>query len=485
MTEKTNERKYAHGLLALALIFFANPNVHVIDVLPDFIGYLIIARSLSYAADRAPYFAEAKTNFSRLAVLSLAKIPAFLILSFVRSHNIGDNDILSLFAFSFAVIEIIFTVMAVKTLFTALFYLGERSNSSALLSPFKVSKSGKRSMTPEALRALLIIFSVYKCASYSLPEMLLLTRTVSAGNAATVFNVARLYPYVMVFALPTVLILGIITAMRAICYARAIEEEGLFKTSLDALIDEAGQESLSKKQRIRDMKSAITIFAVASVFTLELRFDNLYSINLLPRFIFGLVLLYGIYRLSKYTEGGKPAIICGAVYTAVAFAFAFVESSFLADYSYELLAGTSYVKSQYVSTIVLSAVELTALAALLIFSAVMLSKFVVTHTGVDKSSDRYMRTDAEYHAKTKRKVYIWVIIGVVSGATKLANTIFQYHSKNIQVAVGDGIEMTTEVVTESLIPWFGVVVFSAAVVFIAYSMYLFNSLKEDAELKYL
>ncbi len=485
MIEKTKKTKSGRGLLMLALLFFVNPNVHVIDVLPDFIGCFIIAHSLSYAAERAPYFAEAREGFLKLGVLGIAKIPAFLVLTYIRSGNVGDNDILSLFAFSFAVIEAILTVLTLNNLFSALFYLGERSDAQALLSPFPTSKKAKRRMSAESLKALLIGFSIYKCAAYSLPELLLLTKTVNSGNAATFFNVARLYPYVMVFAVPTVLILGIIAMKMTLSYADAINGEGRFISAIDSLIDEAGREALSKKQRIKDMKGAMTAFIVASVFTLELRFDNLYSINLFPRFIFGLILVYGIYRLSKYTKKIKAATVLACIYTLSAFALSFIESKFLVDYSYELLAASSYVKGEYIATIILSAIELAALAAVLLICAFMVSAFILRHTGTDRGSDRYMRTDAEYHKKMRTKAYIWAGIGFFSGITKFLNTVFRYYSRNIQVTVGEGANATANVVTEGLVPWFGVVVFAAAIAFIAYSMYLFTSIKEDTELKYL
>ena len=92
-------------LITLALVFLFNPVVRVVDVLPDFIACAILIKALGYAADRAPFFEEAKNGLFRLAAISLAKIPAFMIISLARNGNTLDNDTSVLFTFVFSVIE--------------------------------------------------------------------------------------------------------------------------------------------------------------------------------------------------------------------------------------------------------------------------------------------------------------------------------------------------------------------------------------------
>ena len=54
----------ARALSVLCLVFLLVPNFNIIDVLPDFVAYLILARFFGRYADYAPYFAEARESFS-------------------------------------------------------------------------------------------------------------------------------------------------------------------------------------------------------------------------------------------------------------------------------------------------------------------------------------------------------------------------------------------------------------------------------------
>ena len=98
----TGKRVGSIGLIVLSLVFLLNPVVRVVDILPDFIACAIIVRLLYYVADRAPFFEEARADFLKLGFVSLAKIPAFFIISIARNSNTLDNDTTVLFTFVFS-----------------------------------------------------------------------------------------------------------------------------------------------------------------------------------------------------------------------------------------------------------------------------------------------------------------------------------------------------------------------------------------------
>ena len=53
------------GYLIAAALFLFNPNVNIVDVLPDCIGYLFILRAIAGVSDLVPHFEEAKAAFRR------------------------------------------------------------------------------------------------------------------------------------------------------------------------------------------------------------------------------------------------------------------------------------------------------------------------------------------------------------------------------------------------------------------------------------
>ncbi len=484
MAKTKTKKPKGSTLMLIALLILANPNIRVLDIFPDFIAYIFIIKHISYAAPRVPYFDEAKSNFVKLAWFSAIKIPGYILLRIIRMGDLSDSDIFALFSFTFGVIEAVLLIIAINSLFRALFYLGERSEASSILSSFNISK--KKKMIPDALRVLSIVFSIYKCAMYALPEMLLLTKTVSSGEIATTFNVARLYPYVIVFAVITVSIFGIITALRFNKYINAIKHEGKFKESIDALVPLDSVEALKKKLRTRDMCSVLLLFIVSSVFTLDLRFDNVNDVNILPNFIFGILMALSLYRLSKYAPKAKKASLIFAVYSCISLSAWISEIRYLSEYGYDLLVGTlSFAKKAYVKVIVFSAIELVGITTAFVFTAKALKQYVYSHTGMDIFDSKYMRTDAVFHRELKTKIYIWTSIGIVYSISRFADVLFRYFSKSVFVGASTEISGSfAGSVTQGLIPWFSLVVVALAVVFFAYSAYLFGSLREETEFKY-
>ena len=485
MTENNGTAARRHIPLIIALIFLANPNINVIDVLPDFIAYFIIARSLNYASDRSPYFAEAKADFYKLCVIGLAKIPALFIQTLVRSGNVGDNDIVALFAFTFGVVELIISVSAIKNLFSALFYLGERTDASPILSTFSLSKKkAKKKTSPEALRALTLTFVSLKCAAYSLPELLLLSKTVSVGQLATYFNVAKLYPYITVIAVPTLLVLGIVHAKRWYKYISAISVDGKFRTAVDSMVDENGRLELRKKDTLRNAKHALTVFIVASFFCIEMRFSNFNSVNILPRFVFALIIIYGLIRISAFSKSVKPSILVASLYAVSALVLSVLEVSFFDSYSYAVLPSSENAKAEFSKVVISSAIEFFLFSILMVFLAAVIKDFAKKHSGISQTSERYNSLDAEHKQIMTRKVVIWSVIGIVSAASRLLNVIFRYFSSNFIVEVEDGYYITSSTISESAVPWFGAAVFAITVLFIGYTFHLFTTLQDDAELKY-
>ena len=478
ITQKNN-KAVRRGLLLLAITFLVNPCVNIFDYLPDFVGYFIIAASLSYYAKRVPHFEEARTGFLRLACVSIAKIPAYFFMVMIRGQNTIDNDIKSLFTFSLTAIETVLLIGAIKQLFDGLSYLGQRGNATALIKDFPLSKNGKRKMNPDALRIFCYVFVVYKFAATAFPEMLLLTKTVDAGSYNRVFNVARLYPYVIILAVVSVFILGIILTKRFSKYLSAIKEEGLMYSSVELLFDDLARENLNKKLKIEKIKVTLMLLLVASFFTVDINVDNLFSIDAVPNFIFGILVLLASVRLSALVGETKYITISAAIYSAVSLLGYYFQIKFMTEYGYDLLT-TSIAKDEYMTVIYGSCAEFIIYVVLMVTVSKAVSMIAITHTGLEKDAPNYSRVDAEYHRTLTKETWIWFTTGILAGAAKLADVILRYFADSTLVAVGNDVG----VVTTGLIPWFGLVVFGTTALFICYSLYIFGKLKEEVTLKY-
>ncbi len=282
-----------------ALLILANPNVHIIDILPDFIAYFLIFSVISEASELAPHFAQAKEACKRLAILCLLKIPASFITVTARAKNIHDTNLIPTFAIIFAVFEMILGYTLIYHASEGLFYLGERTDAAALISPFQIksgkveteikTQSGSRSFfkrrhLPETLRGATLLFLFVKCFASFIPELLLLTRKQEyVGDLSGQMALVRLYPFALLLALALTLAAAVYWLILANAYMKAIRKEGKF---LSALLSLAGDALIAKKEK-HELCSAyvlgFTLIAIASLF----------SLNFMPLFCFALFLLLG------------------------------------------------------------------------------------------------------------------------------------------------------------------------------------------------
>ncbi len=471
-------------LIVLSLVFLFNPNIQVVDLLPDFVAYFIFARLLEKPALQAPYFDEARSSAIKLAFISLAKIPAFLLAVFIRSKNTLDNDIFPMLSLIFAALEIIFSLGLIKNISSAFFHLGERGTASALITPFPLSRNKKRTMRPEDLRGFTIFFAVAKCLLYTVPEFLLLSKTAENGTI-TPSPLSRYYPITLSIAFALGLTVGIIWFIRSKKFLNAVLLEGEFTKSLEFLASEDTDHKYETKLKLHATKRSMLALAIASVFTLPLAFQETELINIFPGFIFALIFILALSKLKSYGEKRfTPVLISGAAYSLIsATAFAF-SVNFLTKYDYldisnSLSSAQSAAKSAYIPVVIFSALELLALAALFAFSFIYLYSFITENTGLSPKSDRYSRTELEYHTALKKRLYIFFAFGLSAALMKFIEVCLYLAPKTSFTNANGQVNP----VTGSALPWFGVVITITSALFIGYAIYFTKLIFEEVELK--
>ena len=471
------KRSFGKGLLLLAIVFLTNPVVNIFDYLPDFIAYIIIVKALGYYADRVPYFDEARRDFKSLLIISLAKIPSYFIMIYARGQNTMDYDVSAMFSFVFAVLEVAFLTFALKNLFRALWYIGERTDASSVISQFAISKSGKRRFAPEALERISYIFIFYKAGATFLPEMLLLTRS----NVNFGINLPMLYPYCIIFSFVSVLIFGIILSKRFRCYVKAIYAEGKMRFAAENLLSTEARSRLYVRLNTRDMSYALSLLVIAAFTLIDVRFDNFSGINLMPGFVFGFITLLSVLRMRKHVSAARSSIIATAIYTLAAIVSSALEASFLEKHGYSaLLEKNAEAIAMRGYIILASSLELVAFIVLFVTLARLIIRFAERHTGLDVHDERYGRLDAEYHKTIKKKVWIFAAFGIAQGCATLIDSLFNLYPSLEKVTN----EIGSSHVVLSLVPAFTLVVLISTVLYIIYAIHLVDLLKGEVEQKY-
>lgn len=478
MKQKTIHRpSFVPGVFALLMLFL--PDIGLIDPLPDFLGYAILVAMFSRAADTAPYFDEAVTAFRRLFLLTLGKIPGELLILFVRRQNTADQDIRALVALVFAVAEAVLLCCAVRAFFDAMTYFGERSEALALIRPFPLDRRGKHLCSPENLRNFCYFFSVFKCALYALPEMLLLTRT-NEYNAAPTYTAAHFYPFALVASLLLGTVVGIVFLHRMLSWMRAIRAEGRFADELDRMLTGEMLASFEKKQKIRTFSSALGLIAISSLFYFELAFDNFRGVNLLPHFLFGLLLFLGCLRLSGFVRRAKRTAALAVAFSAVAAVGYVLFIRFVDHYRFANLSTDADTVRAYLGVEILAVLEFLLLCAVMVSLARTLSLFAKEHTGLSPDDPGYRKIDREFHRSMTVRCWLTAACGMLSGAAKCFAVFQNSEVGTLYVVDTEGNILNFETVG---IPWFSLVLFGTALLFLCLSLSTTGALRDEAKTK--
>ena len=468
-------RKGFYGLLIFSLVLLFNPNVNIFDILPDFIAWFILAGLFEKAADSAVYFEEARVSFLKLAWINIAKIPAFLFILMVRGENVQDNDIYALMSLTFAIVEAIFIIQAIKNIFTALTHLGERTHAVALIKPFPLKKCGCKRMSVDTLKGITYFFAIIKSALFALPDMFLLTQVNDNGQILTA---SKHYPIALILAQIIGLVIGIFWLTKILKYAKAVHKEGLFNEAIELMAAEDTELKFETKKKIRVLSLSLTLIAVASIFMLDIPIDSFKDINILPSFMLGILAIISLFVAHKYISRNIVVYISGAVFIAAStLAYIFL-AKFHAGFEYLDLIRNPEARHTYLWVQIFGVAEFIAVAAFLIISIKTAREFILKNTGVDPQSDRYLKMEKDYHKSILIRAYVFVGLGILAALAKCVNIFL---NSDVQYVFTNASDV---MIAASPIPWFNLVVTVTAVFFIAYSFYFTSYLKEEVRMKY-
>ena len=98
-------------LFFIGMLFLANPNINIIDIIPDFIGLGIVWFAITKISDLSSDIYTARRGIAKLFWTELAKLFSFIWLSFYST----DSGFFLVFTFVFTIIELIFFIPAINS----------------------------------------------------------------------------------------------------------------------------------------------------------------------------------------------------------------------------------------------------------------------------------------------------------------------------------------------------------------------------------
>ncbi len=305
------------GSLIISAFFLFNPDIAIIDIIPDVFGYIFILFGLSQLSEINEKIEEARNCFKKAAICNLIKLSLLVVLFGMVSQREMPVSML-LFTFVMNLFDLIYVVPGYLYLFSGLMYLGERLDGEYVLGrrrfvpkkmPENADEKGieafkKREMkrrmrceralsNTEKIQRATVMFVLFKAVTPVLPELTSLFEHGYSNSA--IYDFVYLFRTVAVFL---VFFAGIIWLVLAIKYYAGIMRD---KGFIGALKEKYAAEVLPDKVHFlkKFVSLEIILFVCGAFFFTNLYFDEF---NIVPSAIAGIILIIASYRTRKYSS---------------------------------------------------------------------------------------------------------------------------------------------------------------------------------------
>jgi hypothetical protein len=353
------------GMLALGLLFLFTPTVNLFDLLPDCIGYYLLAQAIGTASDVAPYFGDARDRFFKLLWISASKFAALAVMLTIYSGDLNQRSIITVFAIGYAIVEAIWMLPAFAMLFEGFFYLGVRFGCDSAIKR-------DRTCNPERLSRLTLGFLILRLLGSCLPELALVP--ISEGDEQGLARMMlRLYPILVLISLSVVLILGLCLLAMLIRYFRRMKRDGAVESILLGLAEEKS-ELLYRRREKRTVRFLGIVAVCGALLGIDLVIDQ---IDLIPDFLSGICFIAFFLALGRRVRGARIGVTVAGIYTALSLGTHIFSLSYFSKFDIlNLYAREEDAVSLYRSYLGVSAFELALSLFLSVLLAVALYQLV-------------------------------------------------------------------------------------------------------------
>ena len=469
-TEQANQMRIIRGgfgLMIAALLFLWNPHVNVIDVLPDCIGWMLAALSMTHLAWAMDDFAALRRRAWILCGITAVKLApmVFSILGVKKLEFLGEPTMVLTYTVCFGAFELFLGVGVMRGWIDAIAKFGLLHDSKIAVhgttkEPKRlrqqisdedgaktVSTERKRSLSRKALRKnsrrgrryrdfserlgrLTFWFFVWRFVSSFVPELVYLRSTEYLGNVVygVVIDIRDYRPYLIFFFSLIAGIYGLRWLVRCLGYAKRLSADPAIQSGFVKLSHER-QEQIVSRAAMERFSIAFGCMMIGGVFFCHFSFEN---INILPDCIGLAFLLTAVYLLrnktvlpKRYFSVGLVGVIVTVPYAVVRTWHSVVHHGFwtdnLVDY-FTRNVPVSAEKQAYTMQLQLMMLALAVLETALVIWLFARFLRVVRgldrlsggdgHTLYDSMSKDMMREEREKYEKQPKKVFVWFCISV-------------------------------------------------------------------------
>lgn len=420
MSERKNDQGF--GKIVFACFFLFNPFFGIIDLLPDFIGLMLLYSAASHMSLINGYFAEARSFVRKAMYVSIVRA----VFSFVLLVNnfVVSETLLLLYLFVFSVVDLLFLIPAVLRIKQGMQYFTVYHSSPAI----EASAFGNSKITrTDLMCGYTVFFAIIHAVFSVLPEFTVLFKPDEFEQTSNFTT--NLYYRIGTFRLISVLVitvLGIVWFVSAVIYFFKIRADREFISAIERVYNEKGYKTENAFAE-KNLKSGMLLMFFGMAFGFNLFIDD---VNILPDLISAVLFLFAMSKLKGFIKRGIVAKVKILSYCCIAFSLAksVTEIIFTSDYSYTQIPRYADAVKVYTVLNIINVFESLVYFALVVCILSAVKEIIADHTGfLPDSSEKGNLTD-RIKALHKKLILKSNAVAVFSGL-KCASSIFYYISR--------------------------------------------------------
>lgn len=388
-------------LLIIASIFWFNPLISNVDVLPDIVGYILVYKAFSKMSYVHEYASDLCKNARSMAIISGLK---FLSIGLISSL---DPTMSLLLSFSFGIAEAIFGIPFFSKLFCVYYHLAPSEDGQTYSS------------SENRIARLTIIAFVVRLVLAFLPDL----TALSLNNAFTLdtdYTYFRFKPIFIGFSLIVSLTINVVWLIK---YNRFIK-----KVFVKAVIDQCNDSFKARTQNKKSLFVAkenmrvIVFMIIGSIMVIDFSFGYLNVDIFQDAFFTIFASLSFIYLTVKRLYNNKSAFVPLGIVTGVHVASSILENKakiqYFTKYSYQSMLKVSEAEDMYFSLCTFAIISSLVMVVSVVIVLLILKKNAKQN--IVENADVFSQSDISYYLKefnkrTNKNFVISVTLTALSG----------------------------------------------------------------------
>ena len=216
--------------------------------------------------------------------------------------------------------------------------------------------------------------------------------------------------------------------------------------------------------------------SVSSLFSFDIAFNNTNGVNILPRFVFVLILLFAAYRLYTSKRLKTALSVTAALYTVLSLLNHYETIVFSDNYDMLELLEREAAREAYMPIKILSVAELVCIIPFIILMAIGFIRFVRSNTGILPNSDGYDKVEASFHKGMVIKSTVLFSLIALINIGKCTDAFLDAEISLLYTHGG--------IIVASVTPWFDFFLIALSALLVIYSFIFLSSVKNEVRFKY-